>query len=211
MISAIGLLAFTRHEDMRAIKSKRGRPVAVRFSKRAKTMTKKLFVAALLLSTIPLSACTKPATQADGAAATANAEAATATVESVEAEMLAAFQSKDPAKLSSHYASDAVVATPGRTVKGTEAINKAMADDLADPSFSLTFVNDKTDVAASGDLAYTSGTYSVSYTDPATKKVVNGAGTYVTVFRKQADGSWKAVADIATPGAPPAAPAAAPA
>ena len=39
----------------------------------------------------------------------------------------------------------------------------------------------------------------MTYTDSKTKKVVNGQGTYVTVFKKQADGSWKAVADIATP------------
>lgn len=196
---------------MRAIDSKRGRPVAVRFSKGAKTMTKKLFLATLLLSTIPLSACTKPATQADGAAAKASTDAAAAAVESVEAEMLAAFGSKDPAKLISQYASDALLALPGRTVKGTEAITKAYTEDFVDPSFSLTFVNDNTDVASSGDLAYTSGTFNVSYTNPQTKQVEKVAGTYVTVFRKQADGSWKAVADIATPGAPPAAPAATPA
>jgi uncharacterized protein (TIGR02246 family) len=174
-------------------------------------MTKKLFVATLLLSSLPLSACNKPAGQAGGNAAIANTDAAAAAVKNVEAEMLAAFQAKDAAKLSSHYASDAILAIPGRTVKGTEAITKANTDDLADPAFSLSFINDKTDVAASGDLAYTSGTFNVSYTDPKTKAVVKGAGTYVTVFRKQADGSWKAVADIATPGAPPAAPAAAPA
>lgn len=174
-------------------------------------MTKKLFLATLLLSSLPLSACTKPAGQADGAAAVANTDAAAAAVKNVEAEMLAAFQAKDAAKLSSHYSSDAILAVPGRTVKGTEAITKANTEDLADPAFALTFANDKTDVASSGDLAYTSGTYSMNYTDPATKAVIKGAGTYVTVFRKQADGSWKAVADIATPGAPPAAPVAAPA
>ena len=173
-------------------------------------MTKKLFLATLLLSSLPLSACTKPAAQADGAAAAVNTDAAAAAVKAVEAEMLAAFQAKDAAKLTSHYAPDAMLAVPGRTVKGTEALTKANAEDLADPAFALTFANDKTDVAASGDLAYTSGTYSVTYTDSATKKVVKGAGTYVTVYRKQADGSWKAVADIATPGAPPAAPAVAP-
>ena len=170
-------------------------------------MTKKLFVATLLLSSLPLSACNKPAAQADANAAAAN----TAAVKNVEDEMLAAFQAKDAAKLTSYYASDAVLAIPGRTVNGTAAITKANTDDLADPAFSLTFTNDRTDVAASGDLGYTNGTYNVSYTDPKTKKVVRGAGTYVTVFRKQADGSWRAVADIATPGAPPAAPAAPPA
>ena len=167
-------------------------------------MTKKLFVATLLLSLLPLSACNKPAAQADGNAAAANTDAATTAIKNVEGEMLAAFQAKDAAKLTSYYASDAMLAVPGRTVKGTAAITKANTEDLADPAFALNFTNDRTDIAASGDLGYTNGTYNVSYTDPKTKKVVKGAGTYVTVFRKQADGSWKAVADIATPGAPAA-------
>ncbi|WP_309661486.1 SgcJ/EcaC family oxidoreductase [Sphingomonas sp.] len=175
-------------------------------------MTKTLFLATFLLSSLPLAACNKPASQADGTAATATAAAtAAAAVKAVEAEMLAAFATKDAAKLISQYASDAVLALPGRTVKGTEEITKAYTQDLADPAFSLAFVNDKTDVAASADLAYTSGTFNVSSTNPQTKAVEKVAGTYVTVFRKQADGSWKAVADIATPGAPPAAAAAPPA
>ena len=165
-------------------------------------MTKTLFVATLFLSSLPLSACTKPAAQADANAAAANTDAAVAAVKSAEGEMLAAFQAKDAAKLTSHYTSDALLAIPGRTVKGTEAIAKANAGDFADPGFALTFVNDTTDVAASGDLGYTSGTFNVSYTDPKTKKVVKESGTYVTVFHKQADGSWKAVADIATPVTP---------
>lgn len=173
-------------------------------------MTKKLFLATLLLASLPLSACMKPAGESAGNAAAASADAAAA-VKAVEGEMLAAFQAKDAAKLTSHYAPNALLAVPGRTVQGTAAVTKANAEDLADPGFSLTFVNDNTDVAASGDLAYTSGTFNVSYTDPKTKAVVKQNGTYVTVFRKQADGSWKAVADIATPGAPPAAPAATPA
>jgi len=122
---------------------------------------------------------------------------ASAAVTAAEADMLAAFKAKDAAKLTSHYASDAVLAVPGRTVKGGEAIAKANAEDLKDPAFSLDFTNERTD--ATGDLAYTSGSYKVTYTDTKTKKVVNGQGTYVTVFKKQADGSWKAVADIATP------------
>jgi uncharacterized protein (TIGR02246 family) len=124
---------------------------------------------------------------------------ASAAVAAAEADMLAAFKAKDAAKLTSHYASDAVLAVPERTVKGSDAIAKANAEDLKDPAFALDFTNERTD--ASGDLAYTTGSFKVTYTDSKTKKVVNGQGTYVTVFKKQADGSWKAVADIATPTA----------
>ena len=139
--------------------------------------------------------------KATGDAAATNGAAdggdASAAVAAAEADMLAAFKAKDAAKLTSHYASDAVLAVPERTVKGIDAITKANADDLKDPAFALDFTNERTD--ASGDLAYTTGSFKVTYTDVKTKKVVNGQGTYVTVFNKQADGAWKAVADIATP------------
>lgn len=166
-------------------------------------MTKKLFAATLLLSSLPLSGCDKPADPANGTTATVRQDTSqdAAAVKNVESEMLAGYQAKDGAKVSAHYAADALVVTPGRNMKGIEAINKAIADDLSDPAFKLTFHNDKTDVASSGDLAYTTGTYTVSYAEPKTKKVQQESGSYVTVFRKQADGQWKAVADLATPGA----------
>jgi ketosteroid isomerase-like protein len=59
------------------------------------------------------------------------------------------------------------------------------------------------DVAKSGDLGYSAGTYKLTVTDPATHKPINDHGNYVTTFRKQADGTWKAVADIATSSVPP--------
>ena len=122
-------------------------------------------------------------------------------VKGVEAEMLAAFDAKDALRLSGYYAPDAVLAVPGRTVQGTDAINKANAEDLSDRAFKLDFRNERTDVAESGDLAYTSGSFQVTFTNTQTKKIESQRGTYVTVFRKQADRSWKAVADIATPRA----------
>ncbi len=146
-----------------------------------------------------------PAGDAGGNSAGAgDAQTAGDAVKGVEAEMLAAFQAKNADRLASYYASDAVLATPGRTAQGSDAVNKAIGDDMADPAFKLSFTNERTDVAASGDLAWTSGSFQVSFTNPQTKQVENGQGTYVTVFRKQADGSWKVVADVATPreGAP---------
>jgi ketosteroid isomerase-like protein len=57
-------------------------------------------------------------------------------------------------------------------------------------------------VAGSGDLAYSRGTYTMTMTDPKTKKPVTDHGSYVTDYRKQPDGSWKAVADIVTSEVP---------
>ena len=38
--------------------------------------------------------------------------------------------------------------------------------------------------------------------DPATKKAVTEKGRFVTVFRKETNGSWKAVQDMNNPEAP---------
>jgi uncharacterized protein (TIGR02246 family) len=168
-------------------------------------MNHKMMFAAAAVLAIATAGC-KPAmtgTEVNGAntAAPADAGAAQDAVKAVEAGMADAFHAKDAAKLTSYYASDAVLAVPDRTVSGTDAIAKANDDDLKDPAFKLDFTNAKTDVAGSGDLAYTTGSFDVTYTDSKTKKVTSEKGSYVTVFKKQSDGSWKAVADIATPKA----------
>lgn len=59
--------------------------------------------------------------------------------------------------------------------------------------------------AGSGDLAYSSGTYEMSYSD-ANGKPVMDHGKYVTVWRKQMDGSWKVVRDIFNSDLPVSAP-----
>lgn len=54
------------------------------------------------------------------------------------------------------------------------------------------------------DLAYSQRSYSIMTTDPKTKKAVTEKGTCVEVYKKQADGSWKVMEDIASPEAPAA-------
>ena len=112
-------------------------------------------------------------------------------------EIMAAFEAKDSAKVISYYAPDAVIATTGRpAAKDGRAVSKAIMDDLADPNFKMSLSHEKTEVAASGDLAYRRGSYKISATNPKTKKVEDIDGTYLTVYRKQADGSWKVVEDF---------------
>jgi uncharacterized protein (TIGR02246 family) len=113
--------------------------------------------------------------------------------------MLAAWKAKDAAWLASHYTGDASVATPGAPlVTGHDAIVKSVTDDLKDPAFSLDFSNADTRVA--GDLAYTRGTFRVSFTNPQTRKPQDMSGNYLTIFARQADGGWKAAEDFAVEG-----------
>ena len=55
-----------------------------------------------------------------------------------------------------------------------------------------------------GDLAYSQGAYTATMTNPKTKKVVTETGKFVTVYKKQPVGAWKAVADIWNADAPAA-------
>jgi uncharacterized protein (TIGR02246 family) len=129
-----------------------------------------------------------------------------------EMEWNADYKAKDVAKIVAHYAPDAVLMAPGEHTAGTpEAIKTAITAMTADPALDLRFEAEKVAVAPSGDMAYTRGHFTMTATDPATKTVGTQTGSYVTIYAKQPDGSWKAVEDIATPGAQAPAPAAAPA
>ena len=116
----------------------------------------------------------------------------------------AAWATKDPAQIAAYYADDAVLIAPGGpAVNGRAAILDELKHMVADPAMKLTFQPKLVDVAKSADMGFTQGTYRMSYTDPVTHKVINDHGNYVTTYRKQADGAWKAVADIVTSEVPP--------
>ena len=87
---------------------------------------------------------------------------------------------------------------------GKDAIGKAMKDVLTDPNWSLALQVVQVEVSRGGDLGYTRGTYVLTATDPASKKAVTEKGRFVTIFRKEADGSWKAVQEISNAEAPAA-------
>jgi ketosteroid isomerase-like protein len=62
------------------------------------------------------------------------------------------------------------------------------------------WTTDKVVVAASGDMAYATGTDHIIFR--AGKQVVSTNNNGLVVWKKQRDGLWKAVVDIATPAAP---------
>jgi uncharacterized protein (TIGR02246 family) len=114
---------------------------------------------------------------------------------------------KDIDKTVSYYADDAVLIAPGESpAQGKPAIDAMFHEMAKDPAFSLRFQTTKADVAKSGDVAYTWGAYQFTATDPDTHKRFDDHGSYATVYRKQADGSWKAEVDTISSALMPAAP-----
>jgi ketosteroid isomerase-like protein len=105
---------------------------------------------------------------------------------------------KTPQELGGYYAVDAVVMEPGvAALQGLDEIRSSAANADGDRN-KLQFNSEKLVVGKGGDIAYSRGTYHVEQTDPATGKVATRSGHYVTIYRKEPDGSWKAIEDIST-------------
>jgi ketosteroid isomerase-like protein len=77
--------------------------------------------------------------------------------------------------------------------KGASAIRLITAMD--DKSVKMTWEPQGGDISASGDLGYTYGIYEMHYADSQVER-----GTYVTIWKKQPDGSWKFVLDSGNQG-----------
>ena len=104
-----------------------------------------------------------------------------------------------------YYTDDAVLLPPnGPRVTGKQAIRAAWTALIA-PGVVLTWSAEKVEVSQSGDLAYIVGSYEDSSKD-AKGKPATDKGKTLEVFKKQADGSWKVVADMYSSdmAAPPA-------
>lgn len=114
-----------------------------------------------------------------------------------------AIATKDLESTVSFYASDATllpVAEP--IVTGTKAIRKEWTHLFSIPDFQNKSKLTKVEVSSGGDLAYTQGTYETFLAGADGKPAIEH-GKYVSVWKKQADGSWKIVTDIYNTDAPP--------
>lgn len=96
----------------------------------------------------------------------------------------------------SYFLDDAVVLAPNEPILADkEAIRKSLGDLFAMPGFAVKWKPTKVEAARSGDFGYSIGTYELSMNDPKGKPVTD-RGKYATVWKKQADGSWKAAVDM---------------
>lgn len=106
----------------------------------------------------------------------------------------AAAATRDAAKVASFYADDALAYPPNEPVAvGKAAAQKVWAAYFAEPSFKISWKTTHAEVK--GDLGFTSGTYEDSFKGPD-GKLVEEKGKYLCVWKKQKDGSWKAIHDM---------------
>jgi ketosteroid isomerase-like protein len=102
------------------------------------------------------------------------------------------------------YADDAVVMPPNEAMAMDRGAQRKAWADILTPGTDISFSAGKVEAATSGDLVYDVGIYTLT-TKTKKGKVTNDGGKYLAVWKKQADGSWKAVAstwnsDKALPG-----------
>ena len=92
--------------------------------------------------------------------------------------------------------SDADLLAPHQPIaEGGEAAGAVFQGMFGLPGFGLTWQPTKAEVASSGDMGYTIGTYELKFDGPDGTPVVDN-GKYMTVWKKQADGSWKVAVDM---------------
>lgn len=104
--------------------------------------------------------------------------------------------SRDVEKTISYYADDAVVMPPNiPALTSKEAIRTLWKSMLGSPDFSGGWKPAKVEVARSGDFAYVSGSYEFNEKDDDGKPITD-KGKYLEIWKKQADGNWKCVADM---------------
>jgi uncharacterized protein (TIGR02246 family) len=107
----------------------------------------------------------------------------------------------------SYYSDDASILPPNAPIAtGKQAIRAVWASMLS-PDVAVSWQVTKADVARSGDLAYVMGVYQITAKNPQ-GKALEDRGKLVEVWKKQADGKWKTVADIFNSDVPLPAPAA---
>lgn len=120
-----------------------------------------------------------------------------------------AAQKGDVDAMLAYWSDDAVVIQPGQPVTRGRAPLRAMIERMNGlPGFSISWEPLEARVSDGGDMGYLIERTRVTMNGPDGKPVTQQYRA-VTVWRKQADGSWKNVVDISNPGpeaSPPSAP-----
>jgi len=106
----------------------------------------------------------------------------------------------------SYYSDDAMLLPPNAPIAtGKQAIRAVWASSILSPDATTSWQVTKVEVARSGELAYVVGVYQITPKNPKGQPLEDH-GKLLEVWKKQADGKWKTVADIFNSDVPVPAP-----
>jgi uncharacterized protein (TIGR02246 family) len=116
---------------------------------------------------------------------------------------VAALNAGDAESWAACFAADAVQMPPNQPANvGAQSIQAWSAAFLG--AFELEFALDPQNVQMAGsDWAFERGAYTIGLTPRAGGDPMQDAGKYVTVYRREGDGSWVMAQDIWNSDAPP--------
>ena len=148
-----------------------------------------------------LAACSPPPkAAAPSAAPVVDTAAVAAVIQGGEARWGKEYEARDAEAVGAHYAPDAVfMPLEAPPFRGREALIAAMKKAPVDKDYTMVFLPESVDVAASGDLAVSIGSFEQHRSLPV--KVVK-TGTYLASYRKQSNGAWLVTALCSTLDAP---------
>ena len=114
---------------------------------------------------------------------------------------------KDVEKILSYWTDDAVVMEPGQpAVEGKQAIRAYVKQSLSTPGFKIHWVSQKPTFSPDGKMAYMRGTDEMTVPGPKGAPMTLHLQGY-SIWRKDADGQWRCVVDVANEAPSAAAPA----
>lgn len=120
-------------------------------------------------------------------------------IDAGNARYIDAFAKSDAGALAALYDESGSRFSPkGIVVRGRPAIAESVAGFMKSVTGPIKVAIETEDLWVVDDLAYETGKYTYTFTPPGKSETQTG-GHYVTIWKHQADGSWKIMADMGVP------------
>lgn len=118
------------------------------------------------------------------------------TIDAGNAKYVDAFAKSDAGALAGLYDESGSRFSPnGVVVRGRPAIAESVAGFMKSVTGPIKVTIETQDLWLVDDLAYETGKYTYTFTPPGKPETQTG-GHYVTIWKRQADGGWKIMADM---------------